>query len=153
VFSLLPSHRNLSKRIVKSPKVYFYDVGLCRYLMGLREATQLPMNQSFGPLFETMVVADVRKQIENSGAPAELSFFRSSDGVEVDLLLSLGQRVHALEIKATATPTLEELASLTKWMKLSGTREATLLCTVEEERPLGEGIRALPWWDHHRAWG
>jgi predicted AAA+ superfamily ATPase len=99
-----------------------------------------------------MVVADVRKHIENSGTAAELSFLRSSDGIEIDLLLSLGERTHAFEIKATETPTRAHLASLQKWMKLSGTREATVLCLVEEERPLGDGIRALPWWDHPTVW-
>jgi predicted AAA+ superfamily ATPase len=152
VFQHLPEHQNLSKRLVKSPKIYFVDVGLCRYLMGLRETTQLPMNQSFGPLFETMVVADVRKQMENQGVPGTTSFFRSSDGIEVDLLLTIGRQRHALEIKATATPTLEHAASLRKWMRLSDTRHATVLCLVEEEKPLGEGIRALPWWDHPRIW-
>lgn len=153
VFSLLPSHNNLSKRVVKSPKVYFHDVGLCRYLMGLRESSQLPMNQAFGALFETMVMADLRKQLGNAGIPADLSFFRSSDGIEVDLLLSIGSRQYAAEIKATATPTLGQLGSLQKWMALSGAREAFLLCLVEEERPLGHGIRALPWWEHPKIWG
>ena len=114
-FSLRPSHRSLSKRIVKPPKVHFHDVGLCRYLMGLREPDQLPMNQSFGALFETMVITDVRRQLDNAGLQAELSFFRSSDGIEVDLLASI--------------------------------------CLVQEERPLGNGIRALPWWEHGRIWG
>ena len=151
-FSLRPSHRSLSKRIVKPPKVHFHDVGLCRYLMGLRESNQLPMNQSFGALFETMVITDVRRQLDNAGLQAELSFFRSSDGIEVDLLVSIGSRLHAVEIKATATPTLGQLASLQKWMALSGAREAFLLCLVEQERPLGNGIRALPWWEHGRIW-
>lgn len=61
-------------------------------------------------------------------------------------------RRYPLEIKATATPTLGQVTSLQKWMKLSGTRNATVLCMVEEEKPLGEGIRALPWWDHPRIW-
>jgi len=61
----------------------------------------------------------------------------------------VGEQVHAFEIKATATPTLGQVASLKKWMQLSNTRKATVL---EEGRPFGEGIRALPWWDHPRVW-
>ena len=151
-FRLLPSYTNFSKRLVKSPKIYFQDVGLCRYLMGLREASQLPMNQAFGALFETLVIGDVRKQMENTGTGGELSFFRSSDGLEVDLLISRGSETRALEIKATATPTAAHTASLRKWMELSGTKEAVILCLVEKETPLGHGIRAVPWWDHPRTW-
>ncbi len=151
-FELLPFHRNFSKRMIKSPKTYFYDTGLCRYLMGIRETTQLRINQAFGALFETLVVSDIKKSIAHRNINADLSFYRSSDGLEVDLLISAGSNTRAFEIKATATPRLDQLGPLRRWMLLTKTKIATVLCLVDEPTPLGHGITAVPWWDHSRYW-
>ena len=151
-FPLLPSYTNFNKRLTKSPKSYYYDVGLCRYLMGLREVSQLPLNQAFGNLFETMVVADIKKEILHTDASVSLSFFRSSDGIEVDLLIDDGEITHPFEIKATATPRWDNLQSLRKWMELSKAPKAYVLCMVTKPTPLSDRITAIPWQSHRTVW-
>jgi predicted AAA+ superfamily ATPase len=151
-FELLPHYRNFSKRLIKSPKIYFVDVGVARYLSGLRDLEHFRLSQAFGPLFETLVVSDIRKTLAHRGVEADLAFFRSSDGIEVDLLLTLGRHTHAFEIKGTATPGPGDLKGLRKWMEMSGTKTAHVLCLVDRPMPVEPGITAVPWWDHAKIW-
>lgn len=103
VYLLPPWHTNTSKRLVKSPKLYFYDTGLASWLLGLRNEDQVHRDPLWGSLFENMVVIEALKDRLNAGEAAELYFYRDSEGNEVDLMLPLGRQLHAIEIKAGAT--------------------------------------------------
>lgn len=103
VYLLPPWHTNTSKRLVKTPKLYFYDTGLACWLLGLREPEQVHRDPLWGSLFENMVVMEALKDRLNQGESAQLFFYRDSEGHEVDLLLPVGGRMHAIEIKAGAT--------------------------------------------------
>ena len=103
VHLLPPWHTNSSKRLVKSPKLYFYDVGLACWLLGLRSATQVSRDPLWGSLFENFIIMEAMKDRLNAGESAEMYFYRDSEGNEVDLLLPVGGRLHAIEIKAGAT--------------------------------------------------
>lgn len=103
VYLLPPWHTNTSKRLVKSPKLYFYDVGLACWLLGLRTATQVERDPLLGSLFENMVIMEAMKDRLNAGESARMYFYRDSEGNEVDLLLPVGGKLHAIEIKAGAT--------------------------------------------------
>lgn len=103
VFRLPPFHANLRKRLVKSPKLYFYDVGLASYLIGIEQASQIATHPLRGALFESMVVAETLKHRFNLGRRANLSFFRDSRGLECDLLLETACGIGAIEIKSGAT--------------------------------------------------
>jgi predicted AAA+ superfamily ATPase len=103
VHLLPPWFTNTGKRLVKSPKLYFYDVGLASWLLGLRTPEQVARDPLWGALFENFIVMEAMKDRLNQGESAEMYFYRDSDGNEVDLLLPLGGRMHAMEIKAGAT--------------------------------------------------
>lgn len=103
VYLLPPWHTNTNKRLVKSPKLYFYDVGLACWLLGLRTATQVERDPLLGSLFENMVIMEAMKDRLNAGESAQMYFYRDSEGNEVDLLLPVGGKLHAIEIKAGAT--------------------------------------------------
>jgi uncharacterized protein len=103
VHLLPPWHTNTGKRLVKSPKLYFYDVGLACWLLGLRTANQVSRDPLWGSLFENFIVMEALKDRFNAGESAEMYFYRDSEGNEVDLLLPTGGKLHALEIKAGAT--------------------------------------------------
>jgi predicted AAA+ superfamily ATPase len=103
VFLLPPWFVNTGKRLVRSSKLYFHDVGLAAWLLGIREPAQVARDPLYGGLFENMVVADVLKRQFNRGLPGDLYFFRDATGNEVDLLLADGRQFHAIEIKAGAT--------------------------------------------------
>lgn len=103
VFLLQPYHGNIRKRLVRSPKLYFHDVGLAAHLLGIEEARQVATHPLRGSLFENMVVVEALKHRFNRGRTSNLSFFRDSRGQECDLLCRSGDRFAAVEIKSGAT--------------------------------------------------
>ena len=106
VLHLLPPwFTNTSKRLIKSPKLFFFDVGLASWLLGIRSEDQLKRDPLYGSLFENFVVIEAMKDRLNRGESAEMYFYRDSEGNEIDLLLPLGRQVHAIEVKAGQTVT------------------------------------------------
>ena len=103
VFQLPPFYANIRKRLVKSPKLYFYDVGLASYLIGIEHAGQMSTHPLRGPLFENAVVVEALKHRFNRGHRSNLSFFRDTRGLECDLLYENGNGIGAIEIKSGAT--------------------------------------------------
>ncbi|MGR4869152.1 ATP-binding protein [Variovorax sp. LARHSF232] len=103
VHVLPPWFTNTSKRLVKSPKLYFYDVGLACWLLGLRSADQVARDPLLGSLFENLVIMEALKTRFNQGESGEMYFFRDATGNEVDLLIPAGRKLRAVEIKAGAT--------------------------------------------------
>ena len=111
-FLLPPFHANIRKRLVKTPKLYFYDVGLAANLIGIERADQVATHPLRGPLFENMVVVEVLKRRFNRGRSSNLSFFRDSRGLESDLLFETGSGLVAVEVKSGATVARDFFASL-----------------------------------------
>ena len=103
VFRLPPHFTNIAKRVVKSPKVYFTDVGLASYLLGIEDSSQIRSHPLRGGLFENMVVADIRKSFTNAGRDPRMSFYRTEKGFEVDLIVATGARIMPVEIKSSMT--------------------------------------------------
>ena len=112
VFLLQPYYRNISKRLVKSPKIYFYDVGLAAYLLGIENEKQISRDPLRGNLFENMVISEVLKYRYNQGKRGNLYFYRDSKGNEVDLLLVGGPDLFPIEIKAGMTITRDYFKGL-----------------------------------------
>jgi uncharacterized protein len=103
VFRLPPYFANISKRLVKSPKLYFYDVGLAAHLLGLENELHVSRDPLRGNLFENMVVMEALKYRLHRGRRSNLHFYRDSNGNEVDLLLNYGAELFPVEIKAGMT--------------------------------------------------
>jgi predicted AAA+ superfamily ATPase len=103
IFRLPCYFSNFGKRLIKSPKIYFTDVGLAAYLLGISSAEQISRDPLMGGLFENMVVAEALKQRYNSGKEAELYYFRDQKGFEIDLILNAGRQLFPMEIKAART--------------------------------------------------
>ena len=118
IFQLQPYHANIRKRLVKSPKLYFYDVGLACYLIGIENAGQVATHPLRGALFENMVVAEALKHRFNRGRESNLSFFRDSRGLECDLFYETGHGIHAIEIKSGATVASDYFTSLNRVAEL-----------------------------------
>ena len=102
-FELPPYFWNTSKRLIKSPKLYFYDVGLVAYLLGIQNASHVLSHPLRGALFENLVAVEMLKWFWHRGRHAALHFYRDSDGNEIDVLLELGDGVFPIEIKAGET--------------------------------------------------
>ncbi len=102
--TLLPPYfRNPNQRLVKTPKLYFTDAGLAASLLGVREIGHLQTHPLRGALFETWVVAELLKAANNRGQAPALSFYRTRDGLEVDLIAETAAGLHAIELKSGAT--------------------------------------------------
>ncbi|MDR2579935.1 MAG: ATP-binding protein [Fibromonadaceae bacterium] len=103
VFRLPCYFNNFGKRQIKTPKLYFTDVGLAAYLLGIENPEQVFRDPLVGGLFENMVVAEVLKARYNQGKNAEIYYFRNQNGLEIDLILNEGQSIIPVEIKAGAS--------------------------------------------------
>ena len=117
---LPPYHANFGKRLVKTPKLYFLDVGLMAWLLGIRDAATLETHAARGALFETWVVSELVKQRFNAGHGAELFFWRDNTGQEVDLVWETPQGLQAVEIKSGATFASDWAQAVRKWRTLAG---------------------------------
>ncbi|MBI2602001.1 MAG: ATP-binding protein [Deltaproteobacteria bacterium] len=120
IFLLPPHHRNFSKRLIKSPKLYFYDSGLAAHLNGLQEARQLTTHIMRGPLFETWVVSELIKHRFNQGRRSNLYFWRDVQGHEIDVLIERGDELIPVEIKSGKTISDDYFTSLRSWSSISG---------------------------------
>ncbi len=114
VLQLPPYFANIRKRLVKSPKLYFYDVGLASHLIGIENARQLATHPLRGQLFENAVVAEALKHRFNRGRRSNLSFFRAVRGLECDLLYETVGGFAAIEIKSGATVASDWFDSLNR---------------------------------------
>ena len=103
VFQLYPFHENFSKRIVKTPKLYFYDSGLLSYLLKIKHVELLSTQAFKGSLFENMMIAECVKRMHHKNQISDLWFWRDSAGHEVDLLIDEGLTLNLVEFKATQT--------------------------------------------------
>ena len=112
VLQLEPYFVNIGKRLIKSPKLYFYDVGLACYLIGIQTAEQLATHPLRGALFENTVVIEALKYRFNRGYRSNLSFFRDARGLECDLFYEMGRSIGAIEIKSGATVSSDYFRSL-----------------------------------------
>ena len=100
---LPPFYENISKRLTKTPKLYFYDTGLACYLLDIETEQQLTRDKMRGHLFENFVIMEALKERYNQGKESNLFFYRDSNDVEVDLLLKKGNEYCAIEIKSSQT--------------------------------------------------
>lgn len=105
LWKLPPFYANISKRLVKTPKLYFYDTGLLCYLLGIENAKQLQTHPLRGSIFENMVVVELLKSRYNAGKDSNLFYYRENKGNEVDVIALEGEQMRLYEIKSSQTYT------------------------------------------------
>jgi predicted AAA+ superfamily ATPase len=146
LFLLRPHHANFSKRLVKAPKLYFHDAGLACWLLGIQTPEQLAHHPLRGSLFETFIVAEVMKCRLNAGERPGLSFWRDSNGNEVDLIMEQGPLLVPVEIKAGKTVARDFFTGLERWSALSGELGGRpLLIYGGEEGYRHKGVTVAGW--------
>lgn len=126
-YTLQPHFRNFSKRIIKSPKVYFYDTGLLCYLLRIRDLKQLESHPLRGAIFENWVISEHFKNAFNLGREAPYYFWRDQHGHEVDLICDQGQILDLIEIKSGQTFHPDFLKNILWLGSLQGTHTGTLI--------------------------
>ncbi len=141
VFKLHPYYNNFGKRLIKSPKIYFTDVGLAAYLLRIENLGQIARDPLVGGLFENLVVLEALKARYNAGLPPDLYYFKDSSGLEIDLLLDHARQLHAFEIKSSRTWNPEFGKNMIKFReKVSAVLSSTVIyagepMTGSESRP------------------
>ncbi len=116
---LQPYHNNFGKRLVKTPKLYFLDVGLMAWLLGLRNEQQVSTYHQRGALFETWVIGELMKHRYNQGQVRDIYFWRDSLGREVDVVYDTPQGLQAIEIKSGSTWASDWADGLKAWQILA----------------------------------
>lgn len=121
VFQLPPYFRNFNKRLIKSPKLYFYDTGLLCFLLGIKTAEQLLLNEQKGAIFENFILNEYMRQNLHQNLHREFYYWRDSNGLEIDLLISGDSPAFDLvEIKASKTILQKMFNNLDEVGKLAG---------------------------------
>ena len=143
LFKLPPYFENFGKRIIKSPKYYFTDVGLLCYLLGIREPEQITRDPLVGQIFENLVVIECLKNRYNQGRMADLYYFRDSNGNEVDLLIQAGRELHTVEIKSAATFKMDRLKGIQRFKKLSKQVASSHLVYAGKTLTLSDATQAI----------
>lgn len=144
---LRPYAANASKRVIKSPKLYFMDTGLVCHLLGWTSPRVVRDGAMAGALFETFVVSEVLKSYFNDGRTADnVFFYRDERKREIDLVIKDGATLHPVEIKRSASPKLNDVKAFSVLDGIVGTEVGvgTVLCQTDTAYSLSETIRAMP---------
>lgn len=146
IFLLQPHHANFNKRLVKMPKLYFYDTGIACHLLRLTKPEDVYDHYLRGNLFESLIIAEFMKKRYHRTLPPNAYFWRDKLGDEVDCILEEGANLKPIEIKSAATISTDMLAGLAKWSKLSGTplQKASIIYGGELEQKRDSG-HFIPW--------
>jgi predicted AAA+ superfamily ATPase len=149
VIILRPYHANIGKRLVKTPKVYFTDVGTLCHLAGLKEPQHAAQGTMGGPLMETAVVSEITKALVHQGVDPRLYFWRTSAGSEVDIVVESGEKLVPIEVKLSATPRPSMASSIKIFRKdfKDRVRPGYLIHPGDVRLPLGEEVTALPFYN------
>ncbi len=146
VIKLLPPYFNsFNKRIVKSPKLYFYDTGLVCALLNIKDTNELAFSHFRGALVENFIVMEMVRRIANTGSTDTLYFWRDSNDVEVDLIIDKGASFIPVEIKSASTFNMDFTKAIDKFNAYSASKGGQIIYDGEMEFTSKEGIEVKNW--------
>ncbi len=140
IFRLPCYFENFGKRQIKSPKIYFTDVGLAAHLLGIENTSQVARDPLFGGLFENLVILEALKARYNRGKEPELYYFRDKQGFEIDLILNQGRRLLPVEIKGGMTYDFSFAKGLQRFSKLAKNTFTPTVIYAGDAEPDVQGI-------------
>lgn len=142
---LEPYHTNVTKRLIKAPKLYFLDTGLCAYLTEWTSPQTLEAGAMSGAILESFIFTEILKSYWHNGKRAPFYFYRDKDKKEVDLLIVQDEKIYPLEFKKTASPNKALIKNFFTLQNLDKTVAAGgLICLCESLLPLSENAQAIP---------
>lgn len=148
IFLLQPFHQNFNKRLIKSPKLYFYDTGIACSLLQIEHVEQVTFHALRGNLFESYVISELIKQRFNQGKRANCYFWRDQQGHEVDCVIEKGEKLFGIEIKSGENISKDSFSNLTYWGKLAAMQGSYVIYGGDQDQVRREGHviswRALP---------
>ena len=144
---LKPYYKNMGKRLVKMPKLYFLDIGLASFLLSITNAKQWETHPLKGALFETYVVSELLKMRFNRGKTDNLFFYRDSKGMEIDILLDYGLEIDQVEIKSGKTINPDFFKFMKLMLTMHGSVRRSYLVYGGDENRRQEGVHVTGWRD------
>jgi len=146
IYLLKPHFQNFNKRLVKTPKLYFFDPGLAAWLLGIQKPEQLSIHSARGALFETFVVSELLKSRFNAGLEPNIYFWRDRTGNEIDIVIESGSVLIPVEIKSAKTIAQDFFVGLKRWKDIAGKvgRKGWLIYGGESFQNRAECV-VLPW--------
>lgn len=146
VFTLQPHHRNFNKRMIKCPKLFFYDTGLLCHLLRVQNTRQLIVHPLRGPVFENYVIAEIAKAYLHHRRQPPIYFWRDRAGREIDLLIEDAHLLYPVEIKSGQTVSRDMLDNLVWWRRTAGSSAGQgVLIYGGNDIYEREGILVRPW--------
>ncbi len=148
IYLLQPYYENATKRIVKRPKLYFTDTGLCAYLTDWKTPETLSSGAMNGAIFETFVITEILKSYKHNGLNPSFYYYRDSNKAEIDLLIVENGIFYPVEVKRTANPNKDMIRNFAALEKLGKTvGYGSLVCLTDKIVPLTHHANAISVWD------
>lgn len=144
IFLLQPYYKNFNKRLIKSPKLYFYDTGLACSLLGVESEDQVFKHYLRGSLFESLIISELLKTYYNKGLRPHMYFWRDNIGNEIDCIIEKASDLLPIEIKAGKTIVPDFYKGLEDWKLLTNTKEAFIVYGGKEQFAIWNN-KILPW--------
>lgn len=146
VFQLPPHFKNFSKRLIKSPKLYFYDTGLLAWLLAIKQPEQLVMHAMRGAIFENFIISELLKYQYAKGESSNLYTWRDNNGLEVDVIIDQGNTLIPIEVKSGQTMNKDFFKHLNKWKSLAGNdaQQAFLIYGGDQDQDRNDAM-VLSW--------
>jgi predicted AAA+ superfamily ATPase len=145
VFLLQPHFCSFGKRLVRTPKLYFYDPGLAARLLNIQDAAHLAVHPQRGGLFECLIASELLKARFNKGLPSNLYFWRNNKGDEIDLIVDRGEELVPVEIKSGRTLNADFFRGLERWRVLASTSSDGYLVYGGETESRNHSTVIIPW--------
>jgi predicted AAA+ superfamily ATPase len=145
IYLLYPFHSNITKRLIKTPKLYFLDTGFCSYLTGWSSPETLSSGAMSGHIFETYVFTEILKSWWNSIRTPQIFYYRDKDCREIDVLILKDNTIYPVEIKKSATVKSEwarHFEAVSRFSEKKG--HGAVICMNSEEVPIRAGVMAIP---------
>ena len=146
IFKLPPFYKNYKKRLIKNPKIYFYDTGLVCFLLGIKSVENLQTHYLRGGIFENFVISDLIKNNFNQGELKDFYYFRDSRGLEIDLISEENSVINFIEIKSSKTFQPEFLKNLKKLNEISKSNKKNFYLIYDGQEAFNiDSIQVMPW--------
>jgi predicted AAA+ superfamily ATPase len=146
IYRLQPYHKNYNKRIIKHPKLFFYDTGLVCHLLGIKKSQEVATHYLKGALFENFIISDFIKHDYNQGGLSSFYFWKDNHNNEIDLIIESGDKLGVIEIKSAETIKKEFLKNLRNFDKLEKTKTKKIFLIYGGNKKLENNtIQIIPW--------
>lgn len=147
IYLLEPYYNNRTKRLVKTPKLYFMDTGLCSYLTQWPTPESLEAGAMSGNILETYIMCELLKSYWHNGKQPPFYFYRDKDQKEIDLLIEQGDKIYPIEFKKTSNPDKKAVSNFKALEKLDLTIDSgAIICLISDFIPMNKDVNIVPVW-------